>query len=109
MSYCLKLAVPAAVMKWNQEHVAGRCEMHQLRDLGRGDGDGLVDDDALAGLQRLLRHLKVGAAGRCHNDEVNVGIAEEFFEGAVSGDAGITLGGLIGVPLNYGCQLEPVY
>ena len=66
-------------MKGNQQHTLCAGQSDQLRDLGGGYGDGLVDDHILARLQHLLRHIKVTAAGRGHHDDVDRAICQQIF------------------------------
>ena len=78
----------------------------ELGDLGRGDGHRLVDDDVLAGFENLAGDLEVGSAGGGHHEEVERAVRQHGFEGAVGGDAGIALGGIVRVALDDCGELE---
>src|SRR5580658_1675132 len=60
---CLKVAVPTAVMKWDQMDAAGLRKRHQLGNLGGSDCRGFIDDDTLSGFENLPRNLEVGCVG----------------------------------------------
>ena len=67
---------------------------------------GLVHDQAFAGFKSLPCDLEVGCVGRGHDDEAERGVGEHCLQGAVGGDAGIALGGVVGGALEDGGQFQ---
>ena len=78
--------------------------------LGQRDRHRLVDDDVLAGLERLHGQVGVGVVRGRDHDQIDVGGRDELREGLVGRDAALA-GGLLapaGVARRDRPQLEPI-
>jgi len=48
----------------------------------------------------------MGSVGRGHDEQAKRRVGEQVFKGAIGGDAGIVLSGIVGVTLEDGGQLQ---
>ena len=78
----LKVAVPAAVVEGNDQQALALGELAERERLFAGSGEGLVDDDVLAGFERLLGQREVGLVGRGDDDQLDGLVGEELVERA---------------------------
>ena len=68
--YGEEVAVPAAVVEGNGEHAFALRDAAELESLFAGRGEGLVDDDVLAGFEDAFRQREVRLVGRGDDDEL---------------------------------------
>jgi hypothetical protein len=94
-------------MENRKKHAMGGCQLHQLGDLGRGDGHRLIHDYIFPGFEKLPGDLEVLAIWRGHDEQPQRGVREHLFQSSVGDDVGITRGGLVRVALDHGGQLQP--
>ena len=85
-----EVAVPAAVVEGDDVQALGFGERAEFEGLFAGGGEGLVDDDVLAGGEGLFSEGEVGLVGGGDDDERDGGVGEDLFEGAGDFDAGIS-------------------
>ncbi len=90
-----EVAVPAAVVEGGEDEVAGSGEVAEFLGLGAGGGEGLVDDDVLAGEEGLFCEVEVGLVGGGDDDELDGWVAEGLFDGAEDAGGGVGFGGLV--------------
>ena len=94
-------------MEGDDEQALGFGEFAELAGLVTGGGEGLVDDDVLAGFEHALGEDEVGLIGRGDDDELDGFVGEDLVERA--GDAGgwIGPGGGVSGALHDGDELSP--
>jgi hypothetical protein len=85
-----EVAVPAAVVEGREDEIAGCGKVAQFPGFGAGSGEGLVDDDVLAGEEGLFREGVVGLVGSAYDDKLDGWVGECFFDGTQ--DAGVRVG-----------------
>ena len=85
-----EVAVPAAVVEGREDEIACCGEVAQFPGFGAGSGEGLVDDDVLAGEEGLFREGVVGLVGSAYDDKPDGWVGECFFDGTQ--DAGVRVG-----------------
>src|SRR5262249_46631405 len=66
-----EIAIPAAIVKGNQEHLFGGCQCNQLRDLIGSCRDRLVDNQIFSRIENLPCYVEVSAAWRCHHYKID--------------------------------------
>src|SRR5581483_3094809 len=65
-----------------------------------------VDDDVLAGLERLRGEVELGLVGCGDDDEVDGGVGEGFVDGAEDARGGVGLGGFVALALDDRSQFQ---
>ena len=105
----LKVAVPAAVVEGNGQQALALGELAEFLSLLAGGGEGLVDDDVLAGFERLLGQAKWVSLGVETTTSSMDLSAKELFERALDLGCGIRLGRLVALALHDGDQPQPWY
>src|SRR6185312_14892258 len=102
-----KVAVPAAVVEWNNEQALLLGEVDDGACVGAGRREWLVDDDVLAGFERFAGESEVRLIRRGDDDELDGFIGKEIVERAVDADAGVSLRGFIALALQDGDKVHP--
>ena len=104
-----EIAVPAAAVERSEHHVARCGELDQLGNFGRRHAHRLVDNDVLAGFNGPACVFEVAVVGRGDDDEAERRVGEQVIEGAIGGDAGVALGGLVGGALKDGGEFDALH
>ena len=69
-------------MEGNGEHTLGLGELAEFEGLFAGGGEGLVDDDVLAGFEHTLGEDEVGLVGRGDHDQLDGLVGEDLVQRA---------------------------
>jgi hypothetical protein len=80
--YGEEVAVPAAVVEGDDVQAFGLGERAEFEGLFAGGGEGLVDDDVLAGFEGLFGEGEVGLVGGGDDDELDGLVGEDLIERA---------------------------
>ena len=81
-------------------------EIAEFLGFGAGGGEGLVDDDVLAGEEGLFGEVEVGLVGGGDDDELDGWVGEGLFDGAEDAGGGVGFGGFVAFALDDGLELE---
>ena len=71
------VGVPPSLVEHAQPHTAIPSEPDQVVGLLGGQGEGLVDDDVPAGLERGPGHVVVRGVGHRHDDQLDGRVVEQ--------------------------------
>jgi hypothetical protein len=89
-------------MERRKHRASTRRQLHQLGDLGRRNAHRLVDDDVFPCFDGLTGVFEMAIVGRGDDNQIQRGVGQHIVKRAVSGDAGIPLGGVVGGALDNG-------
>ena len=101
-----EVTVPTAVVEGDDEQTVLFGEGGELEGLGAGGGEGLVDDDVLAGLERARGESEMRLVGRGDDDEGDGLVGEQIVDIAVDTDGWVGFGSLVARALHDGDEAQ---